>query len=145
MPAPVAVSSRAEQEVVQEPGSPKWEVVGELDSPVLGGQVVPPSNGRALLTGIAGRDLRRVELYDPDIGFRRVADAPAPLLLHFAAPLHDGRVLVGGGGDLSDRKNVTDRAFIYDPASNAWSEAARLPHPPSSSTRTPAFCFGTAA
>lgn len=127
--AHVALPSRAVQEVLQELVSPEWEVVGQLDSPVATGQVVPLSNGRALLTGLAGRDLRRVELYDPGMGFRRVADAPAPLLLHFAVTLHDGRVLVGGGGNAFDRNTVTDRAFIYDPASNAWSEAAPLPAP----------------
>ena len=127
--APVAQPSRAEQEVLPELVSPEWEVVGQLDSPVGSGQVVPLSNGRALLTGLAGRDLRRVELYDPRIGFRRVADAPAPLLLHFAVRLQDGRVLVGGGGDAFDRNSVTDRAFVYDPASNAWSGAAPLPAP----------------
>ena len=107
----------------------EWEIVGELDSPTGDGRVVPLSNGRALLTGIAGRDLRRVELYDPVIGLRRVADAPAPLVSHFAVALHDGRILVGGGGDFVDRKNLTDRTFIYDPASDAWSEAAPLPVP----------------
>ena len=127
--APVAPPSGAEQEVLQELVTPQWEVVGQLDSPVATGQVVPLSNGRALLTGLAGRDLRRVELYEPGIGFRRVADAPAPLLLHFAVTLQDGRVLVGGGGDAFDRNTVTDRAFIYDPPSNAWSEAAPLPAP----------------
>ena len=41
---------------------------------------------------MTGRDLRRVELYDPAVGFTRVADAPAPFGPRFAAPLRDGRV-----------------------------------------------------
>jgi hypothetical protein len=107
----------------------EWEVVGELDSPVSGGLVVALSGGRALLTGIHGRDLRRVDLYEPSTGFRRVADAPAPLTTHFAATLEDGRVLVGGGGDFFDRNTLTRECYIYDPETDTWSQAAPLPAP----------------
>src|SRR5262245_47491375 len=99
----------------------EWEVVDDLDSPVSSGAVVPLSGGRALLTGVHGREPLRVDVYEPGDGFRRVADAPAPLVFHFAVTLGDGRVLVGGGGDFFDRNNLTSRCFIYDPTTNEWS------------------------
>jgi hypothetical protein len=106
-----------------------WEVVGEMDSPVSSGVVIPLGDARALLTGSDGHDASRVELYQPASGLATVADAPAPLYLHFGARLLDGRVLVGGGGNFRDRENLTDRCFLYDPATDSWSEAAPLPRP----------------
>src|SRR5262245_33863605 len=99
----------------------EWEVVaGESPSTEWPGIAVPLDGGRALL---AGSDV--AYLYDPSTGLRRVADPPGPVDSSFGAALHDGRALFGGG---QPEGLPTDRCFIYDPESDDWSEAARLPH-----------------
>ncbi len=114
----------------------EWEIVdSELDSPSASGAVVPLSGGRALLTGVHSFDRKRVELYDPSTTprFTRVADALSPLRWHFAVTLKDDRVLVGGGGDFTDRTRLRRRCYIYNPPWNPppndfWVEVAPLPH-----------------
>jgi Domain of unknown function (DUF1929) len=59
---------------------------------------------------------------------RITATAPMPLPLHWhtATVVPDGRVVVTGGSALADQLvGVNDRAFIWDPATGAWTEGAR--------------------
>ena len=105
-----------------------WEVVGEIQRPSFSGVSVPLSGGRALLTG-SGETNREVLLYDPAHGLVRVADAPAQLSMHIAAPLDDGRRVLVCGGASPDFLVLTNRCFVYDPSLGDWSEVASLPSP----------------
>lgn len=76
----------------------------------------------------------KVERIDVPAGRVRTATAlPAPRMEHAAAALPDGRLLVAGG-EVYDRETRTRTpsasSLIWDPSSDAWSEA-----PPMSSVR----------
>jgi Galactose oxidase, central domain len=88
-------------------------------------------DGRVLILGgwdDRGDLLAGAQVYDPDTGrFTAAGSLPAPRQKHSAALLHDGRVLIVGGWDGSDGAIAEgDDAFIYDPATGAFTRTASL-------------------
>ncbi len=79
---------------------------------------VSPNPGRtaAVIIDINGKK--------PKVTF--TAPMPLPLNWHNATLGADGRVIVTGGSYLANQLvGVNDRAFIWDPATGAWTEGAR--------------------
>jgi len=91
--------------------------------------------GLALLALVIATDPRRIGVY-PDQpgrsagpgepGWVRAAAAPVALT-EVAAAAHHGRIWVAGGLDGQGR--ASDRVFVYDPATDAWSDGPASPEP----------------
>jgi hypothetical protein len=73
-----------------------------------------------------GKAIASVELFDPATG-NWTAGPPLPTARfgHHAIRLKDGRVLVYGGLGTMDYGGWIGEAIIFDPATNAWSEAGQ--------------------
>jgi hypothetical protein len=86
-----------------------------------------------LLAVVVVSDPRRIGVFSDvpgrsagpgEAGWVRAAAAPVALT-EVAAAAHEGRIWVAGGLDGQGR--VSDRVFVYDPASDAWSAGPPLP------------------
>lgn len=85
-----------------------------------GACTVTLSDGRALITGGAGRGgaLADVEIVSPDGSRETAAPMAMPRSRHACAALADGRALVAGG--VTTGGGATNAAEIYDPTTNSW-------------------------
>ncbi len=86
-----------------------------------GHRVIALDNGKVLVIGGLLADSSLIdscELYDPATGqFELTGTMNEPRAEAMATKLHDGRVLVCGGGDLF---SVSSSAEIYDPVAGTW-------------------------
>ena len=110
---------------VFDPTAQTWTMVGPLAQvrTQAAGAILP--GGEVLLTGGDGAS---ADLYDPAM---EAWTAAAPMHVgrsaHSATLLADGTVLVAGGITQENGSDVTTSAAeIYDPAADAWTEAAPL-------------------
>lgn len=103
----------------------EWSAGGAMQSPVrVYHSATVLTDGRVLVAGGSGASvMNTVEVFDP------ASEKWAPLAAmkraragHSATLLTDGRLLVTGGQDAMGKQ--LSSAELYDPAANAWSEAA---------------------
>ncbi len=117
-----------------DPGSDSWTPAQDPPTRRMGPDAVLLDDGRVLVFGgfevdFSGSQgggttefIGATDIFDPDTGEWRQADAmDQPLFNQAAVLLSDGRVLVVGGG-LSDGTESA-RAEIYDPDADTWTPA----------------------
>lgn len=98
------------------------------------------ANSSGSLYAIGGYDLVPqdvVERYDPSTNrWETRAPLPSPRWGATAAATADGRIYVFGGRDDTEGKALSEFAttFIYEPASNSWTEGPALPYKRSGAT-----------
>lgn len=100
---------------------------GKLSDPRYSHTTTPLTNGKLLVTGGEGAEVRSsAELADPATG---LATPTAPMrerrARHAAARLPDGKVLVVGGG-ASGGLGESSTSEIFDPTSNTWSDGPAM-------------------
>jgi hypothetical protein len=108
-----------------DPATATWQQVA---APALGvdGTLTALPNGRALYVAFG-----RAAVYDPPTGTWIPTGAIIERTVgegHAATLLHDGRVLVTGGilDDCGGSRCLSNRAVLYNPASNTWAIAAPM-------------------
>ena len=126
-----------------DPASQTWRDAAPLNVARAGHSLTAMSDGRLLacggyetfrMNGEYGhqRGLASCEVYDPDAdAWTFTGSLDTPRIMHTAARLADGRVLVSGGYDLDT--TVPGSAYqdfstseLYDPTSGAWSSTASM-------------------
>jgi hypothetical protein len=104
--------------------------VGSLAVPRTGPTTTLLSDGRVAVIG----DDRRIEIFDPSVGRSTLTDALTPLTLrgHTATLLHDGSVLITGGGFTpADGSSIGDNygsvdSITFEPATATVTAAGTL-------------------
>jgi hypothetical protein len=97
--------------------------IGTMSTPRRGAVAAPLPDGRVLVAGGSYNDgtehsLASAELFNPTTGaFTPVADMGVARVRAAAAPLRDGRVLVAGGNDGSNRLSSAE---VFNPATGAF-------------------------
>ena len=84
----------------------------------------------APMAAITEPPLRSVDVYNPDLTFsawRRAAPLPSARSRTNGAAVIDGKIYVSGGVD-STSYTWTKTLFVYNPATNAWTKGADMPH-----------------
>jgi Galactose oxidase, central domain len=98
--------------------------------------IVRLADGRVLVTGgrqLENENLRPSELIDPDTGeITAVGQMVYPRTDHTATLLHDGRVLIAGGGNAQRSGDLPTKgdppAELFDPATGTFSAIGLLHH-----------------
>jgi N-acetylneuraminic acid mutarotase len=120
---------------IYDPESGRWTTAAplhfaraEATATLLAGGDVLVAGGASVYSGSRGVVTAAAEIYDPtEDAWRIVASMSVARYHHFAAPLPDGRVLVGGGwAYTSNRDPSLATTEIYDPAANTWTPAASM-------------------
>jgi hypothetical protein len=138
LPGPVGVAPVSE--AIAGSGN-SWALTGSLPSPVTLPEAVKLPDGRVLVLGgnveaisIDMFLLPIPQIFDPDTGlWSSTSDPPwAPDVLEgmFAAPLADGRVLVGGGTKSGSNGYTSADVHIYDadaPDRGTWTPTTDFP------------------
>lgn len=113
-----------------DPQSGAWTDTAPLTTPRHHHAATLLKDGRVLVTGGQTYDATplvtaRAEIYDPKSGaWKVVKKMVGPRLLHGAARLANGQVLVVGGS--TDAVPATDAVELYDPVKNTWTTVAPL-------------------
>lgn len=94
------------------------------------------ASGRVLIAGgeLAASATDGAMIFEPPRTVRAIAPLPSPRKNHAAVVLADGRVLVTGGVDAS--LAPTAEADVFDPTSEAWSQARPMTTPRASHAAT---------
>ena len=116
---------------IYDPVADRWAATGALHTTRWDHQAIVLADGRIMVVG--GREqvfggsytsLATAEIYDPAAGTWAVARPMGePRFGHAAATLTDGRVLVVGGRNRDNSRNL-QTAEIYDPATDRWMATA---------------------
>lgn len=121
---------------IYDPAPAAFVQVGSMSAPRVALAAVRLQNGRVLITG--GHMGRRAammvhataEMYDPQTRrFEPAGEMITGRHKHDAVLLQDGRVLVTGGIDASERGGPYASAELYDPALGAFSATAAMQRP----------------
>jgi Kelch motif len=105
--------------------------IGSMSVPREGAVAAPLPDGRVLVAGGlyndgTGHDLSSAEVFDPatnSFSSAGVGSMSVPRSGAIAAPLPDGRVLVGGGSTFSNLGNPLSSAEVFNPTTNTFSSA----------------------
>jgi len=117
-----------------DPESAVWALTGPLATRRMNHSAALLKDGRVLVIGgasesdVAG-ELSSAEIYDPATGkFRATSPMHTERRAFGAVLLRDGRVLVVGGAQPSEggANNQTDRAEIFNPSDETWTEVGPL-------------------
>jgi N-acetylneuraminic acid mutarotase len=120
---------------IYDPESGRWTTASplhfaraEATATLLPGGDVLVAGGASVYSGNRGVVTAAAEIYDPtEDAWRIVASMSVARYHHFAAPLPDGRVLVGGGWAYTTNRDPSlATTEIYDPAANTWTRAASM-------------------
>lgn len=128
---------------VFEPSTGQWRATGDMTEARGGYQTATllPDGDVLIVGGLVNdpADLAKLprfsataEVFDPTAGrFEAVGSMAAPRLLHAAALLSDGTVLVAGGATAVDDDGLrrTSRAELFDPATDTFRPTGDLAHP----------------
>jgi len=108
-----------------DPATGIWSRTGSLTTPRTG-HTATDCNGLVLIVGGVGNSyLASAELFDTFTGtFSPTGSLAAPRYAHAAASLPNGKVLVAGG--FNDTNKALASAEIYDPATGTWSATGSL-------------------
>jgi len=116
-----------------DPQSGAWTVAASMHMPRHLATATLLQDGRVLVVGgyvclnQTGCSTKTAEIYNPIANtWSVVAPMSADRGRHDAILLHDGRVLVAGGG--SDTPGASGTAEIYNPATGIWQSATPMPH-----------------
>jgi hypothetical protein len=114
---------------IYDPATNSWSPTGSMvQGRYEGFHLVSLADGRVLTAG--GNDRGgvingRAEIYDPAQGsWSLTADLPASWEWYEVLLLDDGRVLLAGGSLAFSLSATTDRALLFDPASQTWTPTA---------------------
>ncbi|HYG66749.1 MAG TPA: kelch repeat-containing protein [Anaeromyxobacteraceae bacterium] len=126
---------------IWDPETGTFEPLGALATPRYGHTATLLPDGRLLVAGGwftsgngVSEEVGTYELFDPATGAAELAgDMRFARALHTATLLHDGRVLVAGGGVALV---ATDRTELFDPAGPGVAEGPALSSPRMSHTAT---------
>ncbi|MCY3017648.1 MAG: hypothetical protein NTW87_01275 [Planctomycetota bacterium] len=106
-----------------EPKSSSFSRAGELAVPRSGHQATLLSDGKVLVSGGKPEDFRApcldsIEVFDLETGKSRLLDAKLSVRrsAHGAIRLRDGKVLIAGGFDVTQRPSELHAAEVFDPA-----------------------------
>lgn len=102
-----------------------WRGVSDIPQRVFDFPMIALSDGSALAPGgdLSGGISRRAQFFDPSTeSWTLTGDMTVPRVLHAAALLQDGRVLVSGGSGGSDWRS----AEVFDPNSGTWSSTGSM-------------------
>ena len=116
---------------IYDPSSGNWKKSGKMKRQRILATATLLADGRVLVAGGDADESGTYEIYDPiQREFTTPAQMPLNLHGHSATLLADGRVLIAGGAigenffDANDKPQ--SRAFLFDPASNTWSETESM-------------------
>ncbi|WP_063043906.1 Kelch repeat-containing protein [Nocardia pseudovaccinii] len=121
-----------------DPHTGAWTPTGSMARPRWNNTATVLADGTVLVTGggwsgmVSGWVYNAhgdwtTERFDPATGrWTRDADLPNARLWHRAVPLHDGRVLVVGGGSAPALAVGYRSCALYDPRTRGWRRAAGL-------------------
>jgi hypothetical protein len=127
--------------LIFDPATGSFSATGEMSQPHWLAAAAPLADGRVLVAGgLTGNEfqenINRTEIYDPKTGeFSLTGSLATERWNAFAAPLPDGRVLVGGGGhfvwDSEGHRHVGELASteIYDPETGKFSAGPSMSVP----------------
>lgn len=113
-----------------DPVTSRWSQVGPMSTARSGHTATLLQDGKVLIAGGAGVDVA-VDLYDPKSNSWSMAGTlAAPRFGHTATLLKGGRVLLAAGYRFDGVSyTTTDKAELYDPATNAWSATGSFEEP----------------
>ncbi len=123
---------------VFDPEAVEWTHLSDIPSNRIFTDIISLEDGRVLVVG--GLDLKAmsssfatiepedlVESYDTDTGeWQTLGPMNEPAIEHSLVPLNDGRVMVVGGFNDSNSMQGTDRAEIFDAATDTWNLASSM-------------------
>jgi len=115
---------------IYDPVTSRWSQVGPMSTARSDHTATLLRDGKVLIAGGAGVGVA-VDLYDPKSNSWSLAGKlAAPRLGHTATLLKSGQVLLAAGYHFNGVSNTTtDKAELYDPATNAWSATGSFEGP----------------
>src|SRR5262245_2001205 len=124
------VSNRAS---VYDPSSNGWSAVADFPRGVSSACAAAAAGKLYVIGGRESADgppLASVSVFDPSVrAWSSAAPVPIPVANAACASVDNRVYIFGGWTRMMDRTVVSDAVWLYDPASNQWAAASRIPTP----------------